>query len=341
MASVSAAEARASVESLETSSMPVRSIAAILAVLLGGACCASAEENIVGRTLPGVWVTPQGGVVGASSGLSFTVMPIGYIGSMSASQEAIINGVLVAGLSMNMSENLLIPQYTYKLRTKKIGLASSAYIPINWAGVAGSLLARGGDFGGSTTLSSTYSSSAGIGDVFFSPLTLGVHFSETSNLAIDTKIFAPTGAFQVGNLSNLGMNEWTFMPNATYTYMKLKKGIEITNNVGLDIYTQNPTNKYKSGTAFHWDGLFMQYLSKKGGVGAIISNVTQITNDTGPLSNRLNGFKGRAWGAGPIVLYTLKDKNPQVIFQFRWINEFAVSNRTNGNTLLLGLTLQL
>ena len=34
-----------------------------------------AVEGAVGRTLPGVWVMPQAGVVGPTPGFSFTLMP--------------------------------------------------------------------------------------------------------------------------------------------------------------------------------------------------------------------------------------------------------------------------
>jgi hypothetical protein len=115
-------------------------------------------------------------------------------------------------------------------------------------------------------------------------------------LAIDTKIFAPTGAYKLGNLSNLGMNEWTIQPNLSHTYLRRKSGQEIDNYVGFDIYSRNPTTRYTSGTVFHWDGMLFQYLSERVGFGAIVSNLTQISKDSGPLSNLLNGFQGSAWG---------------------------------------------
>src|SRR5204863_1672249 len=124
---------------------------------------------------------------------------------------------------------------------------------------------------------------AGLSDIFFSPLTVGIHFSENNNLAIDTKIFAPTGAYRPGNLSNLGMNEWTIQPNFAHTYLWAKRGLEFDNYVGFDIYGKNPTTRYHSGAVFHWDGMALQYLSKRFGFGAVVSNVTQITRDTGPL----------------------------------------------------------
>jgi hypothetical protein len=114
----------------------------------------------------------------------------------------------------------------------------------------------------------------------------------------------------------------------------------VDNYVAFDIYRQNTATKYRSGTVFHWDGMLFQYLSERGGFGAIISNETQINPDSGPLASRLNGFQGNAWGAGPIVMYVAKVKEPALILRFRWIPEFHVTNLLKGNTLLLGVALK-
>jgi hypothetical protein len=296
---------------------------------------AMAVENAVGRSLPGVWVMPQGAVVPTEPGWTFTLMPVGYMGAIGGGRLAPIAGNLVANVSANVSETFLIPQYVYKTETPKVSLSSSFYLPVNWQGATGSI-----EVGDVFSRSANFNN-RGIADVFFSPLTAGIHFSEDNNLAIDTKIFAPTGAYKPGNLSNLGMNEWTIQPNVSHTYLRRKSGQEIDNYVGFDIYSQNPTTRYTSGTVFHWDGMLFQYLSERAGFGAIISNLTQITRDTGPLSNVLNGFQGSAWGAGPVVMYVAKLKNPGVIVQLRWINEFEVTNMTKGNMFLLGLTIKL
>jgi hypothetical protein len=276
-------------------------------VLAIAALPAMAVENAVGRSLPGAWVMPQGAVVPTEPGLTFTMMPVGYMGAIGGGRLTPIAGNLVANVSANISENLLVPQYVYKTETPKVSFSSSFYLPVNWQGVTGSI-----EVGDSFSKSANFNS-RGIADVFFSPLTAGIHFSEDNNLAIDTKIFAPTGAYKLGNLSNLGMNEWTIQPNVSHTYLRRKRGQEIDNYVGFDIYSRNPTTRYTSGTVFHWDGMLFQYLSERGGFGAVVSNVTQITKDSGPLSNVLNGLQGRAWGAGPIVMYVAKLKNPGVV----------------------------
>jgi hypothetical protein len=116
--------------------------------------------------------------------------------------------------------------------------------------------------------------------------------------------------------------------------------LEFDSFIGFDIYTRNRTTNYKSGTMFHFDGMVIQYLSKRVGFGLIGSNLTQITNDTGSIANFLHGFEGRAWGVGPLALYVAKVEKPSIFLQLRWINEFEVTNLLKGNTLMLGVTLK-
>lgn len=297
----------------------------------------AAVENAIGRSLPGVWIQPQGGVVPKEPGFSFTVVPVRYTGSMSGGSRqqqrvaAPLAGELVFDVSADLMLNVLIPQIVYRTEFSKVGISSSFYLPLDRRSVNGSVQSDNG----------SPFRSAGLADVWFSPLTVGVRFSENNNLAIDTKIFAPTGGYRLEDLSNLGMNAWTVQPNVAHTYLWKKRGLEVDNYVGFDIYRQNQATRYTSGTIFHWDGMLFQYLSLRGGFGAILSNVTQINKDSGPLADQLNGFQGGAWGAGPIVMYAVKTKNPGLIFQFRWVPEFAVTNMLKGNTFLLGLTLQM
>jgi hypothetical protein len=295
---------------------------------------ALAVEGALGRTLPGVWIQPQGAVIGPAPGFSFTTMPIGYMGTIGGGREVPIGGSIFTNVDANINSNYLVPQYVYKTETPKVSLSSSFMGVVNWVGSNGSL-----QFNDVSRSRST--SNAGMGDVVIVPLTAGIHFSDTNNLAISTMIFAPTGQFRPGNLSNTGMGEWTIMPNLAHTYLWEKRGLEFDNFVGFDIYSQNTTTKYTSGTMFHWDGMVIQYLSKRIGFGVIGSNLTQITNDKGPVAAVLHGFEGRAWGAGPMVLYVAKVEKPGVIVQLRWVNEFEVTNLLKGNTFLLGLTLKL
>ena len=291
-------------------------------------------EAALGVTLPGVWIQPQAGVVGPAPGFSFTTMPVAYMGSIGGAREVPIGGTLFANVDANISSNYLVPEYVYKTETPKMSFSSAFLAPLNWVGSSG--LAQYNDLSRAAS-----SSNAGLGNVVAVPLTAGIHFSDHNNLAISTMIFAPTGQFRPGNLSNLGTGEWTVMPNIAHTYLWKKRGLELDNFVGFDIYSQNATTKYTSGTVFHWDGMALQYLSERFAFGAIGSNLTQITEDRGPVAKFLHGFEGRAWGVGPILLYVAKVEKPTLVFQVRWINEFEVANLLKGNALEAGFTVKL
>jgi len=227
-----------------------------------------------------------------------------------------------------------VPQYVYKTETSKVSLSSSAVVVLSWVGATGTLQFNGASL-------SKNSANAGLGDCVFVPLSVGFHFSENNNLAISTYVFAPTGLFTPGNLSNLGMNEWTVMPNFAYTYLWKKHGLEFDNFVGFDIYGKDETTNYTSGTMFHWDGMVLKHLPERFAFGAIGSNLTQITKDRGPLADLLHGFEGRASGVGPLLLYVAKVEKPGVILQLRWVNEFLVTNLMKGNMFEAGITLKM
>ena len=66
---------------------------------------AVAVEGGLGRTLPGVWIQPQAGVVGPSPGFSFTTMPIGYMGTIGGGRLVPIGGSIFANVDANINAN--------------------------------------------------------------------------------------------------------------------------------------------------------------------------------------------------------------------------------------------
>jgi hypothetical protein len=291
-----------------------------------------AVDGGFGRTIPGTWVIPSVGVIGPDAGLGFTYFPIGFMGAMGGNRVDEIAGVLATNVQANTSINVLIPNYTYRTETKKVHFSSQMFIPVNWWDVTAS------EINGVTQ--SAHSRNASVGDVIFVPLTVGIRISDHNNLAFSTWFWAPTGLFRFGNISNVGMGVWTVMPNFAHTYFVEKWNLEFDNFVGFDIYSHNLVTNYTSGTVFHWDGMILKYFGeKRAGVGAIVSDLTQITNDKGPLADELNGFRGQKWAVGPIVLYTARREKPGVTLSLRWLNEFDVTNMLKGNTFMGGLSM--
>ena len=56
----------------------------------------------------------------------------------------------------------------------------------------------------------------------------------------------------------------------------------------------------------------------------------QRADDGGPTGDALNGFAGRAFGIGPIVTYSTKLGKSHLDLSARWIHDFDVSKRVEG-----------
>jgi len=77
------------------------------------------------------------------------------------------------------------------------------------------------------------------------------------------------------------------------------------------------------------------------GLGAVGGWIYQLEDDTGPIADQLNGFKGHSLGVGPMVNYLKKWQGGQAEFSFRWLHEFDVTNRLKGNPAMLSATITL
>jgi len=67
------------------------------------------------------------------------------------------------------------------------------------------------------------------------------------------------------------------------------------------------------------------------GIGFVESWIQQITDDGGSVPAGLHGFRGRAFGIGPIVTYSSKLGKSQLDLSARWVHDFDVSKRFEGD----------
>src|SRR5215471_17048994 len=141
----------------------VRNLVVIIA-LAAASVPALAVEGFFGRSIPGIWVMPRCGVIGPHPGFSFTLLPVGYSGSISGTQEIPIAGTLAANVSANVSANYLAPQYVYKTNIRKLNFSSAIMFPVSWVGVTATV--QLGDFA-----HSVHEANAGRGDIIMLPLT--------------------------------------------------------------------------------------------------------------------------------------------------------------------------
>ena len=154
-------------------------------------------------------------------------------------------------------------------------------------------------------------------------------------------IYAPTGDYTKGALANLSLHNWTFSPTVGYTQLFSEGSLEWSTTAAVDFYTKDNATDYQNGDVFRVDSLLVKRFPSGWGVGGVGGWIYQLEKDTGPTADLLNGFKGRSLALGPMVNYLKKWKGGQVEFSARWLHEFDVKNRLEGNPFLLSATISL
>jgi hypothetical protein len=185
-------------------------------------------------------------------------------------------------------------------------------------------------------------SSSGMYDLYFAPVIASYHVSEVEHWSFGVYIYAPTADYTKGDLANNGLNNWTFTPAVGYTHLFQQGTLEFSALAGVDIYTKNTATDYSNGSVFHLDGLLMKRTASGWGFGVAGGWIQQIDDDTGPTADQLNGFKGHALSLGPAIDFTKAwSKTDKVSVTLRWLKEFDVKNRIEGDPLMLNVSISL
>jgi hypothetical protein len=262
-------------------------------------------------------------VVPPEPGLAVATGETYYTGSIGGGLTVPIAGLLVANVDVKASFTPIELLYIWPTPTKTWNFASVVTFPLAWVECEaslslGPLAVRKND------------SIFGLYDLAFTPIIASHHFSETDHLAFTFTFWAPTGSYEKGKLANLSLNDWTFIPGMAYTKIIPEVNIELTGMWDMDFYTDDPASRYHSGIQSDLEALAIKRFKNGFGIGFIESWIQQITDDGGAPA-ALNGFRGRAFGIGPIVTYSTKLGKSHLDFNARWIHDFDVSKAVEGD----------
>jgi hypothetical protein len=150
----------------------------------------------------------------------------------------------------------------------------------------------------------------------------------------------PIGEYDRTNLANIGFNHWALDTTLATTWLDPVKGYEVSVSAGVTLNAENPDTNYKSGAEFHLEFAVMKHFLKAFSAGLAGYHYQQLTGDSGS-GAILGDFKGRVSALGPSINYNFKIGNTPVFSSFRWLHEFNVDNRMEGDTVLLSLTIPL
>ena len=182
-------------------------------------------------------------------------------------------------------------------------------------------------------------STTGLGDIVLAPVVLGWHNGRSHKLA-QFVVYVPSGNYNVERLVNSGLNRWAIEFDYWYTFLDLKKGIEIDLAPGYTIPFRNPDTDYTSGQELHIDYAALKRFPNKLGLGLTGFAFWQTTPDSGS-GAKLGSFKGRTFGIGPLITYDAAIKNTSLTLIGKYISEFGTQHRFEGNSGWLELSLAL
>jgi len=125
-----------------------------------------------------------------------------------------------------------------------------------------------------------------------------------------------------------------------YTKIIPEANIELSGIWQMEFYTENPATHYQNGILSDLEVLATKRFKGGFGIGFVESWIQQVTDDGGATANRLNGFSGRAFGIGPIATYSTKVGKSHLDLSARWIHDFGVSRRIEGDAFNFSVSLK-
>lgn len=299
-------------------------------------CCltmplaAHATEGALGRPVAGTGVTTNAGIVPPEPVMAVNISELYLNGSIGGERLVPIANRLSAGIDAKASFTLATFLKVWDTGPGHWNFASSFTLPYLWESVHTHVAVNNVSRGSSDRVSNLF-------DLYFTPIIAGYHISHTDHLALSFNIWAPTGKYDVNALANASLNNWTFVPQIAYTHLAPQYGLEFNAVAGLQFYTRNTATDYQNAPLFTLDLMGLKRFANGFGLGLVMGTVQQLGNDTGPLADRLNGFRGRDFALGPIVTYDTKlgGKAP-LSFSLRWVPTVSSTNRLDSTATILG-----
>jgi len=291
---------------------------------------AHAVEGGLGRPISGTLVAPNVGVVPPEPVWLTNVGEIWLDGSIGNNHEVPVAGQTSVGLDAKVAITLATALKVWDTGPGAWNFASGATVSYVWTEVTATLANQ--SLQGSQT-----QSASGLFDLYFTPVVAGYHVSRDEHVALSFNIWAPTGSYESTRIANTGLNTWTFIPQLAYTKLWPDTGWEFDAVSTVQFYTRNKDTDYQNAPLLTLDLMGLRRFGNGWSAGVIIGTVQQLGKDSGPMADKLGGFVGYDWAAGPILTYDTKlaEKMP-LSLSLRWVPTIASGNRLNSPSTAMG-----
>lgn len=231
---------------------------------------------------------------------------------------AVLQGRVNLGLEFTMALDIVSATYTFDQDIFGGAYTIGMAVPFGYANLEATIAGPTGSF-------SAERDSFNIGDIALIPFQLNWAFGKYS-VKFAEIVYAPTGAYDVDEVVNIGLNHWGFDTVAAVTYFNLETGTEVSVAPGLLVNTENEKTDYRSGTEFHLDFTVNQFLSETFALGLRGYYYKQVTGDSGSGAT-LGDFKGEGFGVGPGFVWFPKFGGGELAVLGKWVHDFSATNR--------------
>lgn len=279
---------------------------------------------------------PGAGMMPPLEGIYGDSMIYVYDGKASADKDFVLGGNVVAGLDATIVANfrslLVVPS------TNVLGgtLAIGGTLPIGAPMVEAEAVFTG-PAGGQVSFSRRDAPIV-MGD----PVATAALGWKTGNTHIQASAMVniPIGNYRPGQLANLAFNRWIVDTSLAVTWLDEKAGWDLSAKAGVTFNGRNSVTDYESGDEFHLEAAAERKFSRSFSAGLQGYYYRQISGDSGP-GAVLGPFKGEVFGAGVTGAWnTILGRSPATI-RARFIKEFDATNRLEGESYWLQLSLPL
>lgn len=300
------------------------------AALLAYGYDAGATEGAMGRPVAGTGVTASAGIVPPAPTSAVIFAELYLDGSIGGSRQVPVAGEISLGIQGELAYTMATLFRAWGPGGGAWSFASSITVPWAWTRTTATLGIGGNEAARRESVSGLY-------DLYFTPIVAGYHLSETQHVSVGFNMWAPTGSYDPAAIANLGLNVWTFIPQVAYTGVLAQHGIELDAVAGLQFYTRNSATDYRNAPLFTLDLMALKRFPNGVSAGVIVGTVQQLGKDSGRTADRLDGFVGRDWAAGPIVYYDTRIAGQfPLTLSLRWVPTVSSRNRLDSTSTFLG-----
>jgi hypothetical protein len=259
-----------------------------------------------------------------------------YKGELGGTKSIPLGGNVVAGVDAKILADfatvLWVP--TTDLHGVTVGLGAA--LPVGNADVNADVFLtgpRGAQVGGSVGDSATV-----IGD----PILTGMLGWSKGNLhyQVSTMLNVPIGDYRKDELANLAFHRWAFDSSFAVSWHDAKSGWDVSGKAGLTLNGENPHTDYTTGTEMHLEAAVEKTFSPQWSAGLQGYYFKQVSADHG-LGAVLGPFQGEVSGVGATAAYNFKIGHMPATLRARAFTEFNATNRMEGDSFWLGLTVPL